>query len=181
MCGGIIMVVFKFFTVGDYEKLEHWINKMCFKGYALKDYSFGRFYFEPCIENEYYYSIELFENLPSSLSSEDFFNYLNDECNIEYVCKFRNFAFFRRKKSKGKFSLFTDISQKVSYFKRILTFRFSLALFLIVFSFLILYYPPLYLSDKVFSFLLLFIAIMIIIVNISSFFKYEQLKKIDKS
>ena len=63
------MVVFKFFTVGDYEKLEHWINKMCFKGYALKDYSFGRFYFEPCIENEYYYSIELFENLPSSLSS----------------------------------------------------------------------------------------------------------------
>ena len=88
MCGGIIMVIFKFFTVGDYEKLEHWINKMCFKGYALKDYSFGRFYFEPCIENEYYYSIELFENLPSSLSSEDFFNYLNDECNIEYVCKF---------------------------------------------------------------------------------------------
>ena len=68
------MVVFKFFTVGDYEKLEHWINKMCFKGYALKDYSFGRFYFEPCMENEYYYSIELFENLPSSLSSEDFFN-----------------------------------------------------------------------------------------------------------
>ena len=42
-------------------------------------------------------------------------------------------------------------------------------------------YPPLYLSDKVFSFLLLFIAIMIIIVNISSFFKYKQLKKIDKS
>ena len=175
------MVFFKFFTVGDYEKEEDWINKMCSKGYALKDYRFYRFYFEPCKENEYYYSLELFKDLPSSLSGEDFLNYLNDEWNVEYVCKFRNWAFFRRKKSKGKFSLFTDISQKVSYFKKILTFRFSLALLLIVFSFLNLYFPPIYLSDKIFSFLLFTIAILIIIINISSLLKYKQLKKIDKS
>lgn len=175
------MIVYKFFTIGEYEKKEKWINNMCSKGYALKGCNICKFYFEPCNPNEYYYSLELLENLPSSTSNEDFLNFLQDEWNIEYVCKYRNWVFFRRKKSQGKFSLFPDISTKICYLKRILRFRFAIVLTLIGFALLDILYPSKDPSDQLFSFLLFIIALIFIIVNIPNLNKYRQLKKSDES
>ena len=53
------MIIFKFFALGEYEKKEKWVNKMCSKGYALTNCNVCSFMFDKCNPGEYYYSIEL--------------------------------------------------------------------------------------------------------------------------
>lgn len=175
------MVVFKFFPLGAYEDKEKWVNEMCSKGYALKDCNMCKFIFEKCTPSEYYYSLELLENLPSHPSNEDFLNYLNDEWGVQYICQYRNWVFFRRKKSLGKFSLFPSINSKVYYFKRLLSVRFSTIIFLLTFAILNITYSGFHSTDKIFSILLILISIIHFIFNIPTFIKYKELKKLNKS
>lgn len=175
------MVIFKFFTLGAYDKKEKWINEMCSNGYALKDCSTCRFDFEKCTPDEYYYSLELLENLPPCPDNEDFINYLNDEWGIQYVCQYQNWVFFRRKKSLGKFELFHNIGSQVCYFKRILTFRLTTIVLLLVFAVLNIIYSTFGSIDKISSVLLILILIIAFIVNIPTFIKYRKLKKSDES
>ena len=171
------MVIFKFFTMGEYDKKEKWINRMCSKGYALKTCGICRFVFEPCNPDEYYYSLELLENIPSHTVNEDFFNYLMDEWNVEYVCKYRNWFFFRRKKSYGKFSLFNNTKAKVYYFYRVLRFRLLMFLLLVGLGLFSLLYSSHGSYDETFASLLFSIALIITIINIPTFSKYIKLKK----
>lgn len=175
------MVVYKFFAMGEYEKKEKWINNMCSKGYALKSCNMCKFYFEPCTPDEYYYSLELLENLPKSPYSEDFINYLQDEWCVEYVCQYRNWAFFRREKSQGKFSLFPGVSEKVFYFKRILISRLIMILLLLGIGSLSMLYSTHGSTDETFACLLFLIDIIVFIFNIPNYNKYVQLKKSDES
>lgn len=173
------MVIYKFFTLANYEKKEKWINDMCSKGYALKKFSFFKYEFEPCNPGEYYYSLELFESLPCTLEHQDFLNYLDDEWNIEYVHCHYNWAFFRRKKYLGKFSLFSNVHTKVSYFKRVVTHRLILISLLIVFSIVDFIYSIPDSTDITFAVIVLSISIMTLIVNIPTFIKFLKLKKSD--
>lgn len=175
------MIIYKFFALGEYEKKEEWINNMCSKGHALKEFNFCRFVFDSCEPGEYYYFLELFENLPSSVDHEDFLNYLEDEWNVEYVCHYRNWVFFRRKKKFGKFSLFTNIQSKIYYFKRILTCRLVSILILITMAVLNILSSPEGSIDETFALLLILIAIIILAFNIPTFMKYYKLKKSDES
>lgn len=175
------MIIYKFFALGEYEKKEDWINQMCLKGYALKDFNFCRFNFEKCKPGEYYYIIELLENLPSFPNQEDFLNYLEDEWNVEYVCHSRNWVFFRRNRKLGKFSLFSNVQSKVFYFKKILRFRFSIVLALLLFAILNIISSPEESIDETFALLLILIAIIVLAVNIPTFMTYNKLKKSDES
>ncbi|WP_455537834.1 DUF2812 domain-containing protein [Terrisporobacter sp.] len=175
------MVILKFFVLGEYEKKQEWINKMCIKGYALIKCNMFSFTFDKCNPGEYYYSLELLENLSSSPSNEDFINYLKDEWSIEYVCQYRNWAYFRRKRKLGEFSLFSSASSKVYYFKRILISRLILILFLIIFSILNILSSDKGSIDQVFAFLLILISIVAIMLNIPTLTKYRKLKKLDES
>ena len=175
------MIIYKFFAIGEYEKEEEWINNMCSKGYALKDFKFCRYRFEKCVPNEYYYFLELLENLSSSPTQEDFLNYLEDEWSVEYVCHYRNWVFFRRKRMLGKFSLFSNVQSKIYYFRKILTFRFLVVIALISFAILNILSSPHGSTDETFALLLILIAIIVLAVNIPTFMKYNKLKKSDKS
>lgn len=175
------MIIYKFFALGEYKKKEKWINIMCSKGYALKNFNFCRYNFEKCNPDEYHYFLELFENLPSSPNQDDFLNYLEDEWNVEYVCHYRNWVFFRRKKMLGKFSIFYNVQSKIYYFKRILLFRFFAFILLISFSILNILYSPKGSTDKTFALLLILVAIIVFAVNIPTFIKYRKLKKSDES
>ncbi|MDU4860698.1 MAG: DUF2812 domain-containing protein [Terrisporobacter othiniensis] len=175
------MIIYKFFALGEYEKKEKWINIMCSKGYALKSWSFCKYKFEKCNPGEYNYFLELFENLSSSPNQEDFLNYLEDEWSVEYVCHYRNWVFFRRKKMLGKFSMFSNLESKIDYFRRILLFRLFAFIFLICFSILNILYSSIGSTDKVFALLLILIAIIVFTVNIPTFIKYRKLKKTDES
>lgn len=175
------MIIYKFFAIGEYEKKEEWINQMCLNGYALKDFNFCRFNFEKCNPGEYYYIIELLENLPSSPNQEDFLNYLKDEWSVEYVCQYRNWAFFRRNRNLGKFSLFSNTQYKIYYFKKILTFRFTVVLSLLLFATLNIISSPKGSIDETFALILILIAIIVLTVSIPTFIKYRKLKKSDES
>lgn len=175
------MVIYKFFALGEYEKKEEWINIMCSKGYALKSFNFCKFTFEKCNPDEYYYCLELLENLPSSPNQEDFLNYLEDEWSVEYVCHYRNWVFFRRKKVLGKFSLFSNIKSKIYYFKRIVTFRLFSIIALFCFAILNILYSPKGSTDETFALLIILISIIIFAFNIPTFRKYILLKKSDES
>ena len=175
------MIKYKFFTIGQYEQKQKWINDMCSKGYALKSCNMYKYDFEPCIPNQYYYAFELLENLSTSPTREDFLNYLCSEWHVEYVCQYRNWVFFRRSKSEGKFSLFNNMSRKIYYFKRILIFRFTIVFLLSVFAYFNFLYPCEGYSDYIFSFLLIIICTLIIITTFPSFIKYIKLKKSNKN
>lgn len=171
------MIIYKFFPIGKYEKEEEWVNKMCSDGYALVDFKCCKYYFKKCKPNEYYYSIELLENFPSYPNHEDFLNYLEDEWSVEYVCDYRNWVFFRRKKILGKFSLFSDTQSKTHYFKKILMFRFLIVILLIFSSILNIIFPTKDSTDKIFSILLIIISIIIVFINTPTFIKYIKLKR----
>jgi hypothetical protein len=44
-------VVYRLYA--DYEKEETWLNEMVAKGYALKNFVWCRYVFEPCEPGEY--------------------------------------------------------------------------------------------------------------------------------
>ncbi|MPM98187.1 hypothetical protein SDC9_145370 [bioreactor metagenome] len=175
------MIIYKFFALGEYEKKEKWINIMCSKGYALNGCSFCKYNFEKCNPDEYHYFLELLENLSTSPNQEDFLNYLEDEWSVEYVCHYRNWVFFRRKKLLGKLSIFSNVQSKIYYFKRILIFRFCIFILLISLSVLNILYSCEGSTDKTFALLLILIAIIFFTVNIPTFMKYRKLKKSDES
>lgn len=173
------MIIYKFFALGEYEKKEKWVNDMCSKGYALKSFGFCTYHFEPCKPGEYHYSLELLENFHSSPKDEDFFNYLEDEWNVEFISSYCNWVFFRRKKYLGRFSLFPDTHSKTSYFKKIISFRFKLIIFFIFMSLLNHISSTPSSTDKNFSIILIFISIIIFIINIPTLIKFIKLKKSD--
>lgn len=173
------MIIYKFFALGEYERKEKWVNDMCSKGYALKSFGFCTYKFDPCEPGEYHYSLELLENLHSSPKNEDFFNYLEDEWNVEFVSSYCNWVFFRRKKYLGRFSLFPNVHTKTFYFKRIISFRFTLIIFLIFIGLLDYISSTLGSTDKSFSIIMLLASIVLFIVNIPTFIKFIKLKKSD--
>lgn len=177
----IPMIIYKFFALGEYEKVQEWVNIMCKNGYALKSFNFFKFEFEKCNPDEYYYSLELFENLTCSPNHEDFLNYLQDEWSVEYVCSSRNWVFFRRKKELGKFSLFLNIQSRIYYFKKILFARFFQFIILISFAILVFLSSPKGSVDETFALLLILIALIIASLNIPTFIKYLKLKKSEES
>lgn len=170
------MVIYRLFTAGEYDKREKWVNEMCKKGYALKRFGLVKYEFEKCKPDEYYYCLELFENLPSHPDHEDYINFLRDEWKIEYVDSDYNWAFFRRKRIDGKFSLFSTKEAKIAYFKRILTFRISITSLLLLLSITNILLSPSDSSDIVFSILGILFAIFIFVANVPNFIKLYKLK-----
>ena len=173
------MIIYKFFALGEYEKKEKWINDMCSKGYALQSFGFCIYKFDSCEPGEYYYSLELLENLHSSPRNEDFFNYLEDEWSVEFVSSYYNWVFFRRKKSLGRFSLFPNVHTKTAYFKRIISFRFTLIIFLIFMGLLDYVSSIPGSTDKSFSFIIFLISLVAFTINMPTFINFIKLKKSD--
>lgn len=173
------MIAYKFFALGEYEKKEKWVNDMCSKGYALKNFNFCKYEFDSCEPGEYYYSLELLENFHSSPINEDFFNYLEDEWSVEFVSSYCDWVFFKRKKSLGKFSLFPDVHTKASYFKRIISFRFSSIICLIFIGLLDYVSSTPGSTDKSFSFIIFLISLVAFTINMPTFINFIKLKKSD--
>jgi hypothetical protein len=101
--------VYRFFI--DYEKEERWVNDMVDRGWNLKKTMVGYFVFEKGTPGHYIYRNEFV-----SRKSNDYFEFL-DMMNIECVCKFGGWAYYRKPKSEGPFELFTDATSKINYIK----------------------------------------------------------------
>lgn len=112
-------VVHKFFTIGQYEKEEKWLNEMSAKGMHLTDVGFCRYSFEKGSPGEYIYRLELLNHLPQHPESISYINFL-EETGIEHIGSMMRWVYFRKKASDSLFELYSDTESKINHYKRII-------------------------------------------------------------
>lgn len=110
--------IYKFFSIGAYEKEEKWLNGMAAKGMMLTDVNGCRYVFEQDTPGKYIYRLELLEYVPSNAESIAYIKFLED-AGVEFVGAFLRWAYFRRQSHEGTFELYSDIESKIKHFKRI--------------------------------------------------------------
>ena len=115
------VIKYKVFFVGGYEKEELWLSEMSRKGLQLLEVSNGiRYIFKEDKSKSYEYQLEHLEESPSDYKSLEYFEALKHQ-NIEYVCSFNNWVYFRKDAGLEPFKLHSDLDSKIEHYKRLLT------------------------------------------------------------
>lgn len=117
----------------NYEHEEKWLNEMSAKGLALSSYSWCRYVFEDADRGEYKYRIMLLNNTarhPESQKQLAFY----EEMGIEVVATYFRWVYLRKKATDGPFNLYSDIDSRITHYKRVAWFWFSLAFLELVIS-----------------------------------------------
>jgi hypothetical protein len=115
----------KFFL--DYEKEEKWLNEMSAKGFAFRDYCFGRYTFTDSEPGEYIYRIELLQNYPGHPESRKYIGFM--EANgVEAVASWFAWVYFRKKAQDGSFDIYSDIESRLIHFRRVATTYLTLGI-----------------------------------------------------
>lgn len=112
-------IKYKFFTIGQFEKEEKWLNEMSSKGMLLTDVGVCRYSFVKGNPGEYTYRLELLENHPYSPEGFAYISFL-EEMGIEHVGSVLRWVYLRKKTADGPFELYSDTESKISHYKRIL-------------------------------------------------------------
>ncbi len=107
------------------EKEQKWINRMAQNGYALIDYCWIRYVFEPTDPGEYTYQIDLLENKRRSPETEQYLEFLQ-ESDIEVVATYMSWVYLCKKSSAGPFYLYSDKESKLRYLRRLRNFWFAM-------------------------------------------------------
>lgn len=102
----------------DKDKEEVWLNEMARQGWAMTNFTLGRYTFVRITPGEYIYKIDLLENLATTKSSMDYIGFVEDT-GAEYVCGWGRWAYFRKAVSEGPFELYTDLDSQIALYKRI--------------------------------------------------------------
>lgn len=113
-------VVYKIFTIGQFEKEEKWINEMAAKGLMLKQIGLFRYVFEDGKPGEYCYRLELLDNVPSHPESIAYIRFM-EETGVEHIGSWLRWVYFRKKASHGDFDLYSDLESQIKHYKRILS------------------------------------------------------------
>lgn len=110
--------IYKFFSIGAYEKEEKWLNDMAAKGLMLTDVGFCRYVFEEGTPGEYVYRLELLQHLPSHAESVTYIRFLEDT-GVKFVGSYLRWVYLRKKAQDGIFELYSDVDSKIKHCKRI--------------------------------------------------------------
>ncbi|MCL1791923.1 MAG: DUF2812 domain-containing protein [Peptococcaceae bacterium] len=111
----------------NYEKEEDWLNHMSAKGFALSNYFFGRYTFKDSEPGEYIYRIELLENHSYHPESQRYIRFM-EENRIEAVASWHRWVYFRKKAQDGPFDIFSDITSRLTHYRRVAAFFLILAI-----------------------------------------------------
>ncbi len=112
--------VYRYFSIGEHEKEELWLNEMSSKGMQLTDTAGIRYTFQEGAPGAYIYRIELLEHIPDHAESAAYIRFL-EETGVEFIGSYGRWVYFRRPASLGAFELYSDTGSKIKHFKRILT------------------------------------------------------------
>ncbi len=112
-------VVYKFFTIGAYEKEEKWLNEMSARGLQLIAANGIRMEFEEGGRGEYVYRLELLPHLPSHPESVMYLRFL-EETGVEQVASYHRWVYLRRKAGEGAFEVYSDLESKIAHCGRII-------------------------------------------------------------
>lgn len=123
-------VVYRLFTIADYEREALYFREMHAKGWKLRKVSYSillfavKYTFEKCQPEQMSYQLDFY---PMKKSERASYLQLFKDCGWEHITDFNGFSYFRKLhsgiESDAEFEIYNDAAGKLAMVKRILTRR----------------------------------------------------------
>ena len=158
-------VVYRIFTIADYEREALYFREMHAKGWKLRKVSYSillfavKYTFEKCQPEQVSYQLDFY---PMRTSERTSYLQLFKDCGWEHITDFNSFSYFRKAHSEiesdAEFEIYNDATGKLDMVHRILRLRLLPVLFFL--SMLIPLFLKLLSERDVFSGLVFLLTIM---------------------
>lgn len=123
-------IVYRIFTIADYEREALYFREMHAKGWKLRKVSYSillfavKYTFEKCHPEQVSYQLDFY---PMEKSERASYLQLFKDCGWEHITDFNSFSYFRKAhseiESNAEFEIYNDVAGKLAMVKRILTRR----------------------------------------------------------
>lgn len=123
-------IVYRIFTIADYEREALYLRKMHAKGWKLRKVSYSillfavKYTFEKCHPEQVSYQLDFY---PMENSERTSYLQLFKDCGWEHITDFNSFSYFRKAyseiESNAEFEIYNDATGKLAMVNRILRLR----------------------------------------------------------
>ena len=123
-------IVYRIFTIADYEREALYFREMHAKGWKLRKVGYSillfavKYTFEKCQPEQVSYQLDFY---PMEKSERSSYLQLFKDCGWEHITDFNSFSYFRKAHSEiesdTEFEIYNDATGKLSMIKRILIMR----------------------------------------------------------
>lgn len=123
-------VVYRIFTIADYEREALYFREMHAKGWKLRKVSYSillfavKYTFEKCQPEQVSYQLDFY---PMEKSERASYLQLFKDCGWEHITDFNSFSYFRKAhseiESNAEFEIYNDVAGKLAMVNRILRLR----------------------------------------------------------
>ena len=123
-------IVYRIFTIADYEREALYFREMHAKGWKLRKVSYSillfavKYTFEKCHPEQVSYQLDFY---PMEKSERASYLQLFKDCGWEHITDFNGFSYFRKAHSEiesdAEFEIYNDVAGKLGMVKRILIMR----------------------------------------------------------
>ena len=123
-------IVYRIFTIADYDREALYFREMHAKGWKLRKVSYSillfavKYTFEKCQPEQVSYQLDFY---PMKISEKTSYLQLFKDCGWEHITDFNGFSYFRKLhsgiESDAEFEIYNDAVGKLDVVKRILTRR----------------------------------------------------------
>ena len=123
-------IVYRIFTIADYEREALYFREMHAKGWKLRKVSYSillfavKYTFEKCQPEQVSYQLDFY---PMEKSERTSYLQLFKDCGWEHITNFNGFSYFRKAHSEiesdAEFEIYNDMAGKLDMVKRILIMR----------------------------------------------------------
>ena len=123
-------IVYRIFTIADYDREALYLREMHTKGWKLRKVSYSillfavKYTFEKCQPEQMSYQLDFY---PMKKSDRASYLQLFKYCGWEHITDFNGFSYFRKLhsgiESDAEFEIYNDVAGKLAMLKRILTRR----------------------------------------------------------
>ena len=123
-------IVYRIFTIADYEREALYFREMHAKGWKLRKVSYSillfavKYTFEKCQPEQVSYQLDFY---PMEKSERTSYLQLFKDCGWEHITDFNSFSYFRKAHSEiesdAEFEIYNDATGKLAMVNRILRLR----------------------------------------------------------
>ena len=138
-------IVYRIFTIADYEREALYFREMHAKGWKLRKVSYSillfavKYTFEKCHPEQVSYQLDFY---PMEKSERTSYLQLFKDCGWEHITDFNSFSYFRKAhseiESNAEFEIYNDVAGKLAMVNRILRLRLVPVLLLLAIHILFL-------------------------------------------
>lgn len=111
-------IAYKWFSFGDFDEEEAWLNEMASQGWALQTVKWFKYTFEPCEKGAYSYRLDYFGDKDQKEQAD--YLALLAEAGAEYITNINGWGYFRQKRELGDFILYSDRQSRLTYLASIM-------------------------------------------------------------